>query len=344
MKIPREEGYATAKILDLFNKLFDSVNAHEIKSNTPLRVAVTKNSGHYSFWYDAIKQLQNIKFIDKRTRKPVSTPSLNNWITTIKGFQKLWAIVNKAGIKSFKTRNCNQDPLENFFGLIRSHNRRNVNPTCSNFESSFKTLLINNLTGKHSVGNNCEKDTNGEVLFSLQNFVEDSIETLNTSDTITDTIEEIAQIDNISDLLNDDELISNGVYIHIIDKLFYMQSSNCQLCKENISLQTIKPVINKAYIIYKNKMPSICFRTGIRKKFNTIIKDEVDFSFFKCEEHELDFKDTFIQIILENFSIAQWCSNINKKITGKDRSKPTNIIEKQATHYFNTRSKNVFTS
>ncbi|XP_039302950.1 uncharacterized protein LOC113005700 isoform X2 [Solenopsis invicta] len=48
LKIPREEGFATAKILDFFNKLFDSVNAHEIKSNTPLRIAVTKNSAHHS--------------------------------------------------------------------------------------------------------------------------------------------------------------------------------------------------------------------------------------------------------------------------------------------------------
>lgn len=35
--------------------------------------------------------------------------------------------------KSFKylcLRRINQDPLENFFGRIRSHGVRNVNPTC----------------------------------------------------------------------------------------------------------------------------------------------------------------------------------------------------------------------
>lgn len=130
-----------------------------------MRVAVTESSPHFSFWYNAIIQLQNIKFIDKKNKKPVSTPSLNNWITTIKGFQKLWTTVNKAGMKYLKTRNINQDPLENFFGMIRSHNRRNTNPTCSNFESSFKTLLINNLTSKHSVGNNCEEDINKKFYF-----------------------------------------------------------------------------------------------------------------------------------------------------------------------------------
>lgn len=324
--------------MDFFNRLFDSVNAQEIRSDTPLRVVVTRNSAHHSFWYDAIKQLQNIKFIDKRRKKPVSIPSLNNWVTTIKGFQKLWATVNKAGLKCLKTRNINQDPLENFFGMIRSHNRRNINPTCSNFESSFKTLLINNLTGKHSIGSNCEKDTSGEVLFSLRHFVENSIHTLNSSN--TDIIEEIPEIDNISISLKDDEWINSGAHKYIIDKLLYMQTFNsCHICKASIQQQKIELIIHKVYIICKNKMSSICFRTGVNKNLNIIIKDGVDLSFFKCEEHNLDFKTIFLQMIRDNFSISQWCSNINNKLTGKDVSKPFNIIDKQAIHYFITKSK-----
>lgn len=107
-------------------------------------------------------------------------------------------------MKCLKTRNINQDPLENFFGMIRSHNRRNLNPTCSNFESSFKTLLINNLTGKHSIGNNCEEDTNKKILFSLQYFVENSIYTLNSSR--TNTTEEETVIDDM--LEYDNELMA----------------------------------------------------------------------------------------------------------------------------------------
>ncbi|TGZ55055.1 Uncharacterized protein DBV15_12509 [Temnothorax longispinosus] len=71
LRIPREEGFATANILDFFNKLFDSVNGQKIKSDTPLRNAITRNSAHHSFWYDAIKELQNIKFIDKKKKTSI---------------------------------------------------------------------------------------------------------------------------------------------------------------------------------------------------------------------------------------------------------------------------------
>lgn len=68
LQIQQEEGFATAKVLDFFNKLFDSVNAREMKSETPLRTAVTRKSAHHSFWYDAIKQLKDIRFIHKRKK------------------------------------------------------------------------------------------------------------------------------------------------------------------------------------------------------------------------------------------------------------------------------------
>lgn len=303
------------------NKLFDSVNAHEIKSNTPLRAAVTERSAHHSFWYSAIKELTNIKFIDKKTKKRVSAPSLNNWITTIKGFQKLWATVKKAGIKYLKTRNINQDPLENFFRMVRSHNRRNINPTCTNFESSFKTLLINNLTSKHNIGNNCEEDKNKKILFSLQHFVENNIDILNTSN--IDTIEEIAEVDMP---LKTVEGISNDFNSKLINKLFCMQLfNNCHICKENILSQEIKSVIHTVYTLCKTKISSVCFRTRIYKHLSNIIKDGVDFSIFKCEEHKSHFEINFIKASIEIFSISQWCSNINRKV-GKiwERYKQTN--------------------
>lgn len=43
-------------------------------------------------------------------------------------------------------------------------------PTCSSFEASYKTLLLNNLTTKHSVGANCEAD-NDFCLDSLKYFL-----------------------------------------------------------------------------------------------------------------------------------------------------------------------------
>lgn len=161
--------------MDFFNKLFDSVNAHTLHPETPLRVAVTTNSKHHKFWSDAIKRLSKMRFVDPKTKQPVKCiPSLKNWIFTIRGFRNIWKIMDNEGIKFLKTRNINQDPLENFFGMIRSHGRRNINPSCSQFCGSYKTLLINNCTAKKSVGSNCENINDGDLLFSLKQFLENA--------------------------------------------------------------------------------------------------------------------------------------------------------------------------
>jgi len=59
--------------------------------------------------------------------------------------------------------------LKCFFGNIRSHGHRNINPDCFQFVLSFKTLLINNLTSIKSAGN-CESD-NSELLDNLKQLL-----------------------------------------------------------------------------------------------------------------------------------------------------------------------------
>ncbi|XP_039302727.1 uncharacterized protein LOC105207257 isoform X2 [Solenopsis invicta] len=102
LQIPKA-GYDTAIVLDFFNKVFDSVNAHTLHPETPLRVAVTKNSKHHDFWPHATKLLSDMRYVDPNTKQPVKCiPSLKNWIFTLRGFQNIWKIVDNAGIKFLK--------------------------------------------------------------------------------------------------------------------------------------------------------------------------------------------------------------------------------------------------
>jgi len=90
LQIPQKAGYDTAIALDLFNKIFDSVNAHTLHPQTSLRVAVTKNNKHHNFWPYAIKRLSNMRYVDPNTKQPVKCiPSLKNWIFTLRSFQKI---------------------------------------------------------------------------------------------------------------------------------------------------------------------------------------------------------------------------------------------------------------
>ena len=100
-----------------------------------------------------------MKFVHPSTLKDENVPTLRNWVWTIEGIESLIKkIANKYGVNSIWLRHLNQDPIENFFGSIRSHGCRNVNPSVEKFESAFTTLLINSLSSVHAPGANCETD------------------------------------------------------------------------------------------------------------------------------------------------------------------------------------------
>lgn len=144
----------TAKLCLFIDKLFDSVNSSStsVLPGKELRGAVFSTSAHWKFWNEAIQILESMKF------SSVSVPTIKNWVTTIKGFQYVCKKLLDSGFKFITLRSFNQDPVENLFCKIRSHGCRNTNPTCSNFQSSFKSLVINSLMSSQSVGANCEND------------------------------------------------------------------------------------------------------------------------------------------------------------------------------------------
>lgn len=78
--------------------------------------------------------------------------------------------------------------MKHFFGAIRSHGWRNINPTPERFESALTTLLVNSLSSVHSHGANCEEDQ-CNALHAL--VVTKSCEAATTGDIFLDIINEI---------------------------------------------------------------------------------------------------------------------------------------------------------
>lgn len=120
--------------------VFDSVNGSSIKSKhgKPLRAAVTNKSPHLAFWTSAIKVFESMYFLNRVTGQKSIPPCVNNWIQTLRGFIYLWnnKLKKLDNFKFLIPRNINQDPLECFFGKIRSHGVRNINTT------SFQFVLL----------------------------------------------------------------------------------------------------------------------------------------------------------------------------------------------------------
>lgn len=103
-----------------------------------------------------------MEFVDKESHTSLrknAPKCLNNWIWTI--MELLWNMLCNIGFSHFNLKYINQDCIENFFGQIRDNGHRNINPTPYQFNGSFKTLIITNLTSRHSVSSNCEENENG---------------------------------------------------------------------------------------------------------------------------------------------------------------------------------------
>lgn len=135
----------TAEILKFFDKISDSLNgSYRNAKNRPgkyLLGAVTKKSKHKQLWQEAKYVLKTIKFINKNNTKSGTVPSVTNLLQTIENVEYLVDIlIQKYDMKFLWMRHFNQDPLENFFGCLRSHGYRNVSPTCAGFEAAFISI------------------------------------------------------------------------------------------------------------------------------------------------------------------------------------------------------------
>lgn len=150
-------GQQTANVIKYFDNLFDSLNGGGGSDpGKPLKGPVRKNSLHLSFWKDSIANLKNMHFQREGSREKLVPPSLKNFILTIEGFVDLSNVL-LLRIPYFFARSFNQDPLENYFGQMRQHRGRHINPMCSQFVESYKALLVRSICSVHSVASNCEE-------------------------------------------------------------------------------------------------------------------------------------------------------------------------------------------
>lgn len=316
-----------------------------------------------------------MRYVDPKTKRPVKyIPSLKNWIFTLRGFKKIWKIVENKGVRFLKTRNINQDPLEKFFDSIRSHGRRNINPSCSQFCESYKTLLINNFTTRRSVGSNCENINDGDLLFILKQFVKDATCVINiTQQTEEDFLIESSQTKNVENMHKAYPLQENDrLYVAgwVVKKVLSMKKfKNCITCKEsllrnNISLKEYIQLINAEYVakekpsltypsmcflkdafieidsLLNENISSLCFRRNVPVLLRERVYDKLNLKFIKCIEHRKELKHTVVQVIIKLF-LYTFCKTVNRILSGRDTRYVAyrNSIFKQAIEYYKKKQK-----
>ncbi|KAK3918525.1 LOW QUALITY PROTEIN: Ubiquitin carboxyl-terminal hydrolase 36 [Frankliniella fusca] len=126
------------------------------------RCLVTRDSVHHVMWSRMLGEMNRWKFIRKFGKKKgeVHVPiCLKGWIDNIKCFQRIWKnLHDNFNIRDLNLRTLNQDPIENFFSIIRSTNSSNRNPTVQQFIASMKTAIVNKLSSSFIKGKNCADD------------------------------------------------------------------------------------------------------------------------------------------------------------------------------------------
>ncbi|KAJ2938504.1 hypothetical protein O0L34_g12999 [Tuta absoluta] len=326
----------TADVLLFFDDLFDSVNGsfEKNKHAKPLLGPATPTSCHKKVWQESKAVLREMKFVNPKKNAIENVPTLKNWVWTLEGIELL---LNKLKtdyqITSVWLRHLNQDPIENFFGAIRSHGCRNVNPTPEKFESAFTTLLVNSLSSVHAPGANCEVDPCNalhEVIITAKDCNYTDCNLQNIPDITITPLEEkndprqIAGLQYVSGYFVKnarkkvfkgckkcrDDLISENEP----EYLRYREFANKKwLCSPSDSL--LRCISELQDIIY-NTIKENLEKPNLRELIKTMIFMCIDFNYISCEKHKDDLIE-FLNKISCRFFIYNYCKEINKILCNK---------------------------
>lgn len=323
------------------DQLFDSVNGSSVNyaNGKTLRCAVSKKSRHHVFWETANKILSSFNFLIKENSVS-SPPSAKNWINTIQSLKYIWGTLEK-DFKFLVPRHFNQDALENFFGCIRSHGYRNINPH-ENFINSFKSLLVSNFLCVKPPTGNCENDECEEFLFSLKCFLDVST---NKLDHCTIIIEDVAippTSENVCDT-------ATKTYVAgFVAKIILKKVGTCEHCKKNLigseklkiheiveardygpnTLCYATTYFSKKYIemidIISTILSAICHNVNIKQNIMNFVRNKIKLD-FTCPIHNLSL---YMLDAVTTFYIIIWCREINKILKGLYYTQNVNYIDK----------------
>lgn len=315
--MPKKEGRDTAEMILFFDRLFDSVNGYTLKPEKPLRVVVSDDSPHILFWEKAIKRLRRMRFVNSKDKKPVNDSTvLKNWISTIQGFRKLWKVLKTYEFKYFKPRILNQDTLTHFFGQIKSLGERNIKPTCSEFESSFKTLLLNNLAPRYTMANNSENKTDGPLLFTLKEFI---CRTRMNNDNLTENLRmlDLEMEIKLSGAKQDYDNIFSSIVGRILSNLLVKE---CKVCKslitdpaksELVPSERLSKTFKDAENILAQRMSNVCYLHHTALMLETELYTLMDLRWLNCHQHHNILKELLVSNIVVLY-IYKWCKGINE--------------------------------
>ena len=181
------------------------------------------------------------------------------------------------GFKFILTRRLNQDPLENFFGVIRQAGGFNANPTPFQFQNAYRKACFNSLLQPSRTGN-CFAD--GDKLLATLTKLNTVASSKVAFKSVICPIE-LTELPEPSDLCEQNALMY--VCGYLLKKLFTWH--NCNVCKaafcdtsnecdddRKVFLSFKAYKCNDARVFHSLYVPSILFYSFICKCNSVLLK------------------------------------------------------------------------
>jgi hypothetical protein len=155
-KVLGVDTLGTAEFVSKFNDIFDAVNSSSLYNMKKLCTALSDRSGHIEFLTESLKWIKNLKVCNGSVEVTNSVKCLRGWQLTLNCILQLWPVLRDDHKFNFLcTRHLNQDPLEQFFSVIRQKGGNCHNPTPFHFAKIYKNVTCQKLLKPAKTGN-CE--------------------------------------------------------------------------------------------------------------------------------------------------------------------------------------------
>ena len=288
----------TAEFIDSINNIFDALNSRVLYESNPHKRPL-------SIYYDKpenvlLQGLTLIKSIDvyettnnvKKKRNNIYCLEGFQW--TIRSILLLWSHLKTVGIKYLLTNFLNQDPIENFFSVVRSRGGYNPTPTVRQFRIAMQHNSNIRLQMEGDGGNCVADDAMVLELSGLENdqVTDDEKENQQPEEdtTINLTTKENDDVDYVHEMPGSSRVphvtLETCTTAYVAGYLVHKQLNklNCEHCLKNL-LKTSDELLEKseAFILNKDygcsdnidflKRPSEQFlniTTWMLNRFNTL--------------------------------------------------------------------------
>ncbi|KAH6924567.1 hypothetical protein HPB50_019605 [Hyalomma asiaticum] len=229
-----DDTAGTEKVTSLLNDLFDILNA-----KIP-QAGIRKGSPKIKFLEEFLDMLNQTE-ARKDVKLIASNQTVESLRVTLMSVLCIIEFLHSEGVSYILTAKLNQDPLERFFGLVRSLGGDEDHPTVTKFSQLFRLLSLYTPV-KVAVKGNCERGSDRVLLSAFESLGEKRREALVRKSAMKDKVWQQLMSIPFHDLSRVPDDHGSNVPSPEATALYYLagyvafklkKTTRCEVCKED---------------------------------------------------------------------------------------------------------------